>query len=157
MNQVDLKKMEALGWRWYQTGPNEGEWLKYCGDTEEKILVATQGSATWRMDLDRCMPTIDRLQRAHLYIRFEADMHSSVPDWAWEKWVVGQLTVPTIARQSRATAQVTMYGAKDAKPLEPHTIDNRDGRPGGPGYNYLRPEPHPEGYVFKDDPRRRKS
>ncbi len=71
--------------------------------------------------------------------------------------MVGQLTVPTIARQSRATAQVTMYGAKDAKPLEPHTIDNRDGRPGGPGYNYLRPEPHPEGYVFKDDPRRRKS
>lgn len=41
-------ELMSMGWGFYQTGPNEGEWLKF-DETGDKV-TARSGDATWRDD-----------------------------------------------------------------------------------------------------------
>ncbi len=143
---MNLREMEALGWVFSITGPNEGEWVKF---EKGGCVVARQGSATWRMDLDKCMPGCTPRRRAYMYIRFEADLLDAEQTTAeaWGRWVVGRLVVPGINDADgigRCTAEVTMYGSKDDPPYRGNIFDNRAGRPGGRVYDE-REEPYREG------------
>jgi hypothetical protein len=134
MITADLKKLEELGWRYSITSPNEGEWCKF---EKSGCLIARQGSATWRMDLDKCMPGLLKRKRAHLYIHFEADLldEGQKTAEAWGTWVLGRLIVPGINiadGSGRCTAKVTIHSVTDAHPSD---IDVRDGRPGGAVYD----------------------
>lgn len=46
MDQPLERAMKMLGWDFYQTGPDEGEWLLIAG-----YIVARQGDAKWKEDL----------------------------------------------------------------------------------------------------------
>ena len=48
--QVTLEQaMQDLGWEFFQTGPQEGQWLLAEGDN----FIAWQGDERWRADLNR--------------------------------------------------------------------------------------------------------
>lgn len=47
MSKTTINRLEAMGWRFYPSGPNEYEWMKFAGDTR----VARGGDAAWFTDV----------------------------------------------------------------------------------------------------------
>lgn len=48
ISKETIMRLEAMGWAFYPSGPNEYEWMKFKGDTR----VARGGEETWFRDLD---------------------------------------------------------------------------------------------------------
>lgn len=44
-------KLRELGWEFFQTGPDEGQWLKW----EDEDCIAQQGDEIWEKDLAICL------------------------------------------------------------------------------------------------------
>lgn len=74
--------LEAMGWMFCQTGPNEGEWMKFVDDGKP---VARQCDEAWEQDL----ASADRQQQTMLHTALEVmgwKFCDTGPGWEWLKF-----------------------------------------------------------------------
>lgn len=65
-DDLESALLQAKGWEFFQTGPDEAAWLKY--DDTATGPAAHVGSAQWRRDYDEVRQAADRLARHDAFV-----------------------------------------------------------------------------------------